>query len=157
MRRPSPPPRFVHVFTGLLSQALQGGTWQARATRKCPKSRAVHNLGLQTIGSSTGRVGEQRSRTGPSVKPALTGQAQSRERLYRASLSGSAGRKVAARATRKCPDSRTLSNHEAAGYRRLGRPHGRATVAGRSFGEAGTHRPGKGSRASSQDFSLRFG
>jgi hypothetical protein len=96
----------------------------ARATRKCPKSRAVRNLGPRTIGSSRGRVGEQRSRAGPSVQPALTGQAQGRERLYRASLSGSAGRKVAARATRKCPKSRALSNQEAAGYRRFNRSRG---------------------------------
>jgi hypothetical protein len=82
----------------------------ARATRKCPDSRALSNLSPQAVGGSAGRMGGQLSRAGPSVKALLTGRAQSRERLHRTSLSGSAGRKVAARATRKCPDSRPLSN-----------------------------------------------
>jgi hypothetical protein len=82
----------------------------ARATRKCPDSRPLSNLRPQAVGGSAGRVGEQLSRAGPSVKALLTGSAQSRKRLHKTSLSGSAGRKVAARATRKCPDSRALSN-----------------------------------------------
>jgi hypothetical protein len=77
---------------------------------KCPDSKTLGNVRPHAIGGSVGRVGEQLSRAGPSVKALLTGSAQSRERLHRASLSGSAGRKVAARATRKRPDSRALSN-----------------------------------------------
>jgi hypothetical protein len=77
----------VNVFTGLLSQVRLGGKWR-RAQRA---SALNHGLSAvmrrQTIGGSIGRVGDQRSRAGPSVKPALTGQAQGRERLHRASLS----------------------------------------------------------------------
>ena len=135
---------------------LTGRKMAARASRKHPKLRALRNLKLQTIGGSINRLGEQRSQACPSVKPALTNQAQSRARLHRASLSGSAKRKVAARATRKCPTSRALSSHETAGYRRLDRSRGRATVAGRPIGEAGTHGPTTESRTSSQGFSLRF-
>ena len=157
MQRPPPSRRVVHVFTGLLSQVRLGGKWR----RAQHTSALNHGLSAirrpQAIGGSTGRVGEQRSRAGPSVEPALTGQAKSRERLHRASLPGSAGRKVATRATRKCRTSRALSNQEAAGYRRFDRSRGRATVAGRSINKTGTHRPGTGSRTSSQGFSLRFG
>jgi hypothetical protein len=114
----------VNVFTGLLSQVRLGGKWR-RAQRA---SALIHGLSAimrpQAIGGSVGRMGEQRSRVGPSVKPALTGQAKGRERLHRTSLSGSARRKVAARATRKCLKSRALSNHEAASYRRFGRSRG---------------------------------
>jgi hypothetical protein len=98
----------------------------------------------QAIGGSTSRVGEYLSRDGPSAKTALTGHAQGRERLYKTSLPGSARRKVAARATRKCPDSRALSSHEAAGYRRLGKWHKRIAVADRYIDKAGTHRQQQG-------------
>jgi hypothetical protein len=145
----------VRALTRLLAQALQRGIWQARATRKCPDSRALSNqeaAGHRRLNRSRGRSAiAGRS----SVNPALTGQARGRARLHRASLSGSARRKVAARATRKCPDSRTLSNHEAAGYRRFDKSRGRATVAGMSIGEAPTHQPGAESCTSSQGFSLR--
>ena len=114
----------MDVFTGLLSQALHGGKWR-RAQRASALNHGLSAIRRpQAIGGSRGRVGEQRSRAGPSVQPALTGQAKSRERLYRASLSGSAGRKVAARATRKCPKPRPLSNHEAPAYRRFDRSCG---------------------------------
>ena len=111
--------RVVTVCTGLLSQVRLGGKWR-RAQRASALSHGPSAIMRpQAIGGSTGREGEHRSRAGPSVKPALTGQAQSRERLHRASLSSSAGRKVAARAKRKCPDSRTHSNHKAAGCWRV--------------------------------------
>ena len=74
------------------------------------------------MSDSVGRAGEQLSRTGPSAKTALIGQALGRACLHWASLSGSAGRKLAARATRKCPDSRALGNHNTNGHRRFGRP-----------------------------------
>jgi hypothetical protein len=67
----------------------------ARTTRKCPDSRALSTLRPQAVGGAAGRVGEQLSRAGPSVKALLTRSAQNRERLHRTSLSGSAGRKVA--------------------------------------------------------------
>jgi hypothetical protein len=73
----------------------------ARATRKCLDSRALSNLRPQAVGDSIGRVGEQLSRAGQSANALLTGSVQSRARLHRASLSGSAGRKVAAHTTRK--------------------------------------------------------
>ena len=68
-----------------------------------------------------GRESERLSRTGQSAKPLLTGNAQSRARLHRTSLSGSPRRKVAGRATRKCPAYRALSNGEPGSHRRFGK------------------------------------
>jgi hypothetical protein len=54
----------VNVFTGLLSQALQGRKWR-RAQRANTLNHGLSAIMWpQTIGSSTSRVGEQLSRNG---------------------------------------------------------------------------------------------
>ncbi len=50
---------------------------------------------LEIVGTLEGREGERLSRVGPSAKAALTGNAQSRARPYRTSLSDYPGWKVA--------------------------------------------------------------
>ena len=58
---------------------------------------------MEITGDSEDRQGEHLSPVRESVKAALTGGPQSRDRLYRASISDSGGRKVAGARTTQAP------------------------------------------------------
>ena len=117
---------------------------RAARTLRCMKYRPYARLRTPLIGFKM-------------VKAQAIANSQGRARLHRASLSGATGRKVAAHATRKCPDLRALSNHITAGSRRIDKSHKQTAVANLSIGEGGTHRPDAELCTASQGFSLRLG